>query len=262
MHESDPTNAGQSFSIENLTDSRISQKKRPGKLFESENLHNKIIRVEQADELLHKHNNRLELTELVQEAENLFGELENKYGVNIPFDDYRIGKDKSGNDIVYCVVDRIDGKHLEEVGPSIEFSEQAETLYTSIAKYFLDKFEEGGLYLWDINGQSQYIYGKKAGEQEDKIYLIDTDIWMSRSHAGIYLTLEWLTRHMSGVERHVNRTFKKAREYIRQIICKPIPEEMSESDRNTISQNIDNISRFLNREKIRSGSKNAIPPFE
>ena len=261
MEKFDQNSTELSLNFETLIDSHISPSKRPGKLFEEKNFPNKIIRVERADELLSKHNNAFEFPELVQEAGRLYRELEEKYGINVPINTYKIEKDKSGHDIVYCIVDRIEGKHLEEVDLSNEFNEQVETLYTSVARYFVDKQKEGGLYLWDINGQSQYIYGKKSGEQNDKIYLIDTDIWMSRSRTGMYLVLEWLTRHMSGMEARINKRFEKAREYIKQLIIQPL-EELSESDRDMIDQNVDRISRLLDGERVRDGSENAIPPFE
>jgi hypothetical protein len=246
------------FSAIDLIDSNISEAhKKYHKFFELKNEQNKIIRVENLDELKHKHKDKFELVELVEIAKELFTELQEKYEINVPAD-FFIGKDKEEKEVVYSVVDKIEGKHLGEVEKSEEVSKKIEKLYTSVAKYFLDKSKEGGLYLWDICGQSQYVYGKKSGDNEDKIYLIDTDIWLNNSRTGMYLVVYWLTRHMSAQEKNSDTKFNDARNYIKQFIEQPLPENISETD----MKNIDGIKDFLNGEKSHYNPKLAIPNFE
>ncbi len=249
------------FAIEDLRESHISKTKRPGKLFEAASLPNKIIRSEGVDELSHKHGDRIETSELVEDARRLYRELQDEYTINAPVKFYT-GNDIDNNQVVYSVVDKIEGKHFDKVQISDEFVSKAEGLYASVSRYFLDKQNDDGLHLWDICGQSQYVYGRRSGEQEDRIFLIDTDIWLSKSKAGLYLCVEWLTRHMTGVEGHLKVKFIEARDNIAQFVSLPLPENLSDFERENIGVNIDHINDFLNGKKLGPSPKTAIPPFE
>lgn len=242
------------FDVINLIDSEISS---DHKFFESSDRPNKIIRVEDGKELIKKHKGKFELIELVEEAKKLYTELEEKYGIIVPAE-FFIGKDKTGNDVIYSVVDKIEGKRFEDIEKTDEDIKKVEALYTSVAKYLLDKFKEGGLYLWDICGESQYIYGKKVGEDEDKIYLIDTDIWLNNSKNSMYLVVYWLTRHISGEEKHFNTQFSEARDCIQEFVNQPLPDNIKEND----MENITGIKEFLENKKSNYNPKSAIPDFE
>ncbi len=239
------------FSIEDLTDSTISEHPRIGKLFESKKLPDKIIRVESFRELLERHNNKIKVSDLVNEARRLYKELESKYRILVPAEFY-IGDDK-----IYTVVDKIEGERLEELENSEETLSAVEKLYSSVAKYFLDKLKEGGLFLWDINAQSQYVYGKKPGGQENRIYLIDTDVWLGNSEEGICLSVYWLTRHVSSQENHFKIKFFEARDYIKQFVS----EFQSKNREDLEDPNIDAINKFLKNEKSDYNPKSAIPDF-
>ncbi len=245
------------FDVNDLKDSDISKHHKRGKFFESDKLPNKIIRAEDFEELFDKHGSKIEISELVEIAKRLYKELEEKYGILVPAE-FFLGKDKLGNNVVYSVADKIEGQHLGEIEKSKEVIEKVEALYTSVARYFLDKSKEGGLYLWDICGESQYIYGKKVGDEGDKIYLIDTDIWLNNSRTGMYLVVYWLTRHMSGAEMDFNTKFTEARDYIKQFISQPLPDNMSKDD----MKNVGGIRSFLNNEKSDYNPESAIPNFE
>lgn len=241
-----------------LVDSNISEHhKGSNKFYELKDNPNKIIRVESFDELKNKHDNKLEIGELVETAKKLYKELEEKYEISSPVD-FAVSKDKEGNDIVCSITDRINGKQLENVEKTKEFKIKTEKLYASISKYFLDKFNEGGLYVWDINGESQYIYGKKEGDKEDKIYLIDTDIWLSKSKKDMYLSVYWLARHISWLEHCFGTSFQEARNYITEFISQPIPEEVDEQ----VKKNLNGIKDILDNKKSEYDPESAIPRFE
>ena len=214
----------------------LNEVKKYEKFFELKDEPNKVIRVESSGELNRKHKGKFELAELVEIAKGLYKELQEKYGINVPAD-FFIGKDKKEKDVAYSVVDKIEGKHLGEVDKSEEISKKVEKLYTSVTKYFLDKSKEDGLYLWDICGPSQYVYGKKPGDREEEIYLVDTDIWLNNSKTGMYLVVYWLTRHMSGQENKIGIQFNEARNNIKQFIEQPLPKNISATD----IKNIDGI---------------------
>lgn len=254
--ESTPKTQINEAPFRNLIDSDVSEM-----FSEIENNPNKVIRAESFGELNERYDNKIEIIELTKIAKKLFNELEEKYGIFTPTD-FLIGKNKEGDKVVYSIVEKIEGRNLEEAELSTEVITKSETLYASVAKYFFDKSHEGGLYLCDINNPSQFVYGRKHGEQEDKVYLIDTDIYISNNRAGIYLVVNWLTRHMSGVEKHFKTKFEKAREYISKFVEQSLPEEISSSEKDEANKNINEIKKFLNDEKLGASPKSAIPPFE
>ena len=248
--------------LDGLIESTISTvHKGSGKLFESEKYPNKIIRIESVNEMLYRHGNKMEALELVEHAKVLYKELQLKYGIEAPAE-FFCEQDIDGKQVVYSVVDKIEGKHLEDVEVTSESLEKVKDLYSSVAKYFLDKYKEGGLYLWDLNNQSQYIYGSKNNDELEKVYLIDTDIWLNNSMVGMFLVIEWLTRHMSEVEEHFSTKFKEARNYINQFITQSLPEDTTPEQLEKINSNIMGIKRFLNGEELGDGPETGIPVFE
>lgn len=246
------------LNFNDLIESNISEHHKGGnKFYELKDNSNKIIRVESFDELLEKHDNKIKIPELIESARKLYKELEEKYGILVPVD-FIIGKNENGKDVVFSITDKIEGKHFGEVNKSEEFLNKTEKLYTSISKYFFDKFKEDGLYVWDINGESQYIYGKKIGDKEDNIYLIDTDIWLSKNKDDMYLSVYWLTRHMSEVERKLGIQFQGARSFINEFINQPLPQNINDS----VKENIEGIRKIMNGEKSDYNPESAIPRFE
>lgn len=227
------------------------------KFYELRNSPNKIIRVEGFEGLLKKHNSKIEIPELVKTAKKLYTELKEKYGILVPVD-FTVSKDSDGKDVVCSITDKIEGKKLGEVNKSEEFLNKTQKLYASISKYFLEKFKEGDLYIWDINGESQYVYGKKTGDQQDNIYLVDTDIWLSKNKNDMYLSVYWLARHMSYLEHKLGVQFLEARNFINEFINQPLPEKVDE----LVEKNIYEIKKIMSGEKSEYNPKSAIPRFD
>jgi hypothetical protein len=227
------------------------------KFYEPKDNSNKIVRVESFDELLDKHDNKIGIPELIETTKKLYKELEEKYGIVTPVD-FATSKDNDGKEFVCVITDKIEGQNLEKVEKSDEFVSKAEKLYSSIAKYFLDKSKDGGLYIWDINGESQYIYGKKLGDKEYKIYLIDTDIWLSKNKNDMYLSVYWLARHMSWLESKLGVKFIEARNSINEFINQPLSKDVDES----VEKNFEGIKKIMAGEKSEYNPKSAIPRFE
>ncbi len=227
------------------------------KFYEFKDNPNKIVRVESFDELLDKHDNKIGIPELIETTKKLYKELEEKYGIVAPVD-FATSKNKEGKDVVCSITDKVEGKHLGEINKSEEFLNKTEKLYASIAKYFLDKFKEGDLYVWDINAGSQYIYGKKLGDKEDEIYLIDTDIWLSKNKNDIYLSIYWLARHMSWLENKLGVKFIEARNKINEFMNQPLVEDAGES----VKKNVAGTKKIINGEKSDYNPESAIPRFE
>ena len=240
------------FSISSLIESGISTHHiGKEKLFESPELPGKIIRVERLDELKEKHNNKLPVEELVRIAEKLYSELNNRYHIAVP-----VAFHLDSNS-VYEVVDKVveTGEVKEEEKKAL--ITKAASLYKSISQYFFDKLQEGGPYLWDVCGSSQYIYGKREGDGEDNIYLIDTDIWLGNTRSGLCLSIYWLTRHVFDAEQRLGTKFEEARNIISKFVEK-LPENLSNEE----GMNISGIKDFLNGKKSTYSPASAIPAYE
>ena len=238
------------FTADSLIESEISNNhKGSGKLNELPENPDKIVRAESFEEIEKRFSGKLNIFELAEITKKLFSELEEKYGISVPATFY-IGADKRGNKVIYSVVDKISGKHLGEMENSKEAKKQVSDLYSSVAEYFLDKSKEKGTYLWDTSAPSQYIYGTKPNEQKEKIYLVDTDARISNSPVDMYLAVEWLTRHMSGLEEKFGSKFEEARKYVNQFAAEPLPEKISDSERKKVLKNIDAIKSFLDNKKL------------
>lgn len=240
------------FSISSLKESGISEHHiGKEKLFESPELPGKIIRVEHLDELREKHNNKLTAEELVRIAEKLFSELNNRYHITVP-----VAFHLDSNS-VYEVVDKVVemGEVKDEKKEAL--TKKVASLYKSISQYFFDKLQEGGPYLWDVCGSSQYIYGKREEGGEDNIYLIDTDIWLGNTRSGLCLSMYWLTRHISGAEQRLGTKFDEARNIISKFV-ETVPENLSNEE----EMNISGVKDFLNSKRSTYSPASAIPSYE
>jgi len=217
---------------DHLRDSEISPiHKGSGKLLEIQNNPDKIVRVESFADLKERYEGVLEPVVVGELGQELYGELKSHYGIDAPVE-FMTGKDHDSNDVIYAIVDKVDGADLDKIAVTPELTEKVEKLYEAIAQYYLDKLpQEGALYLADINNASQYVYGMKKGDEKPSIYLIDTDLYMRDGKAALYNIVLWLYRHMTTVERKYGKRFDVARETIGRILDAPIPENLTDKER-------------------------------
>lgn len=246
-----------------LKDSKISKYNVNSKFTEIISNPDKIVRVESFEQLKDRYEDKINPIELANIANKLFKELEIDYEISAPVD-FLVGKDEKSNNVVYSVVDKIDGKNLTDrnIEVSSEVIKQVQKLYESIAKYFFDKLQQDGFYLTDIENGSQYVFGKKKGEQKEKIHLIDTDIYLDNNKITIYTIVAWLTIHISSLEGRFNTKFEKARWYVDKFINQPLPKGIREPVKEKINNNIIGIKKFLSGGKLDPGPIPAIPKFE
>ena len=240
------------FSPDSLVKSNISKSHTgEGTFFESRDLPGKVIRLENSDELIERHHNKIPFGELVRTGKELFAELVEKYGIAVPVTFY----ERNGE--VYSVVDKV--TEAEEISEEEkkEHASKISKLYASIASYFLDKLKGGDLYLWDICGASQYVYGKREGDEKNNVYLIDTDIWLGNSRSGLCLTMYWLTRHMSASEKKFGAHFADARSSISDFI-QTLPDDLDDEEKLHVSE----IKKLLNGINSDYRPQSAIPTFE
>lgn len=101
------------------------------------------------------------------------------YGFNVPNMDIVIGPNEDAKHArVYIVTDRIHGPELKDKQFSpAELPAAKETLdsfFTSMTQYYWDVSRQGGNYNDDLaQHNTQFIWGRRKGEIEDKIYLVD-----------------------------------------------------------------------------------------
>ncbi len=109
-------------------------------------------------------------------GKKLFYELRDKYGIAVP-DIELVAHLINGEKAMVTVTDMIDGKNLDEVtfGENNRVAaEQYENFFDGMTKCCIDKFFEEGLYIADLKNE-QFVYGKRKGDKEDKIYYVDVD---------------------------------------------------------------------------------------
>jgi hypothetical protein len=106
--------------------------------------------------------------------------LSNEYGLSIPSVNMVVG----GNNRIYTITDRIHGSNLyEKVFNPSEIStakQKLQSFYSSLADVYIDTSENGGPMIADLtragadtSGNKQWVYGKRKGEKEDQIWLVD-----------------------------------------------------------------------------------------
>ena len=229
-----------------LVESTISEvHKGRGKLFENNS--DKIIRVVSFDSLEKRYHNQIDPIALASLGKKLYAELETKYGIPTPVE-YVAGKDEQGRDVIYGITEKISGKNLVEVDTDPEVVAQSEKLYTSLSQYYLDKLAklpDGEAYLADINGASQYVYGTTIYDEQPKIYLVDTDLFMRNGSVAFYRVVAWFIRHMVSVERRFGKKFEEARKKIKQAISDPLPDGLNDKEKEEIEKAITETNNFL-----------------
>lgn len=150
-------------------------------------------------------------------SKNLFYELRDKYGIAIPSIETIIGYNPKGEMSGIIITDRIHGKNLGDTDFNDNSKEQVENkfgkFFNNMAKYYIDKYEHGGLFLYDINSM-QFVYGRKQNESEDNIYYVDVepkygevDLRKPRNQKFFFDTLEMFMYVVEGIERKIRSKF-------------------------------------------------------
>ncbi|OGH23339.1 MAG: hypothetical protein A2958_00235 [Candidatus Levybacteria bacterium RIFCSPLOWO2_01_FULL_38_13] len=104
-------------------------------------------------------------------AEALFEELERDYGIHVvPFDTV-VGLGEDNLTSAFMIVDKVKGAEL----PKAQVSEQeAKEFFSNLLRYHIDKFEQGGFFLCDLN-PDDFMYGNTEKDTTKKVYLVDLD---------------------------------------------------------------------------------------
>lgn len=204
----------------------------------------KIVRKESFKKLEQLSINKVDPIELAVIGKKLFKELED-YNILAPVE-FIIGQDEQGEKVVYEIVQKIKGGNLEEVEITKEIQEEVEKLYNSIANYYLDKSRKEENFLADINGASQYVYGTTKENEQKRIYLTDTDLYINSGKVALLHVVKWFLRHMTWVEEKFDKNFEIARKNIKEIIENIVlSENLTEKERNKAETEINEINDIL-----------------
>lgn len=118
--------------------------------------------------------------EMYKKGKELLDEFREKYGFAVPSVNNLIGEAEQGySDYlprIFTVTDRVYGNNLEELLPAFtteKLKEELEALYLKLINYFQDKVGKHDV-LEDIDN-AQFMYGKKKGDTDDRIYFVDIE---------------------------------------------------------------------------------------
>lgn len=105
----------------------------------------------------------------------MFERLYEEYGINIPEQELIIGKGSKNKTNIFTVIDRIEGESLDRIyDVSEEEQEKIENFYCGLAQFYIDIYQNGGDF-WSDFGNRQVVFGHKAGEIENKVYIVDVE---------------------------------------------------------------------------------------
>ena len=116
-----------------------------------------------------------ELEGSIREGESLFAQMRDEYGIRIVSMETKREKNISGNESVFTLVDKIDGRNLSELKElPTEAKDELEALYVSLGQYYQDAWKQRRKF-WGDARSDQFVYGSKGGESSKHFYLTDVD---------------------------------------------------------------------------------------
>jgi hypothetical protein len=120
-----------------------------------------------------------EIAKEYKRGDELINELSNEFGVAAAPREHVIGHDPDTREpATYTISARIHGQDLGEIAPAEKADDprikELDDFYKSLAQYYEKKYRESGDYLSDLSS-AQFVWGRKNGDNRDKVYLVDTD---------------------------------------------------------------------------------------
>ena len=144
-----------------------------------------------------------------QRGRELFYELRDKYGINVPEIQYVVGEDE-GQIRIFTITDRIDGHdlgHIKTYETDLR-AKEVDGLFGKIVDYYAAKFASGEEFLWDTTGGLQFVYGtnrahpkiNSQGLPQKELYLIDFDPRYTGRPSEIFDCLDDIVENIREVE--------------------------------------------------------------
>ncbi len=204
-------------------------------LYETKGMEGKVVRKIDADlfkKTLPEINNPAEKALIIKK---LFQELEN-YGIEAPVK-WVVAEapieDKYQGPALYALTDKINGTEFGNISLNEEekaFVKIKDTINSWI-DYISSKLDQDGYFLTDITRGRQYVYGKKEGDLENKVYLVDTDPFISKDKDELFFNFIMIPNEIDFLEETFKRRFDESRGKL-----------------NTLLEKIQNIPKFKGKD--------------
>lgn len=124
---------------------------------------------------------------LSKKCKKMYQELTQR-GINVIGFDFVIGNEPftaERKPALFVIADKVNGVELDKLEPTDVnlslFLGQLKSLFTNLIDYHFDLAISGKEYLADIHSSEQYMFGKKKGDFQDRIYLVDIDPYTANS---------------------------------------------------------------------------------
>ncbi len=165
----------------------------------------------------------------LEEGSQALKDLRDTYHIPMPDFEFVIGPYINESiPFVYILAQRVHGQNLTEITFSPDQKERAkeqlDALYSSLAQYFWDMYEEKRAFLKDITKLPQYVYGKKEGDSQDYPYLVDLDYFYhndfstTEGFASFFSSLFWLYSDIKEIEAKLGARLNEARRKFTQFL--------------------------------------------
>lgn len=192
-----------------------------------------------------------ELLDMAIVGREEFRKLSDKYNIMVAPTDLVVGHDAMNQGTVFSVTSKVEGQNFDEIAESNlqnntreewkRLLKQANDTAIGLFDYFCDKAEFGGHYLADLNFYGQYVYGKTGDDNENNLYLVDTDVlltehvkggdkqdWINKKIIAVWQTFILTVEYkLSDAARRAIR-LEKARKYIYDRVREDAPAGLEE----------------------------------
>ncbi len=183
------------------------------------------------------------IEELAHAGKKLFDELQKVYKIEAPVR-FVVGTDEKET-VVYSIADKIQGKTIENYEFNEEnkenFTKELGILYFSWIKYLADKYKNNEPFLWDITENRQYIYGKKKGDQNERLYLVDVDIEYINNRTFLFDSLNSASDSIIDTEQRLGIKFENVWQEIDKFL-----DLISEEERKIYRDFIERLHQKIN----------------
>lgn len=126
---------------------------------------------------------RLILIDLAQKLKKIFLRLPH-YGIETAFHNIVVGKDNDHQNRLFILTDLIHEAHdvytdedLSAIPESLKekFKSDLKRTIAGLVDHFIDSVSSGEVFMDDLAGLQQFVFGKKDGDLEPNLYLTDVD---------------------------------------------------------------------------------------
>lgn len=128
-----------------------------------------------------------------------------QYGIDAPVH-FVVAPDENKNDCVYTITDWVEPASNARLSPEERErrNDAWKTLVNQLLTYYENANINGTPFFEDIAGLDQYVYGKKEGDTENRLYLVDVDPQLTNNFERLYFNFRVL---FSSFISEAERTF-------------------------------------------------------